>query len=233
MIPGIDVSAHNGTPGTAGLGFGVVRATYAAVPDPKYRAHVTAFRRAGLPVGAYHFGVGWLPVSAQARVFLAVSADADWLVLDLESDGPHRKAMTVAQAAEFIRIVKAAAKGRKVGLYHSRSGFPVLGQDFNWVAHYGIPGAREGRNALRGIAWTFWQWQGSPLDRNWFNGDQAALQRFVGKSVPVPPPVPASKITALRGYVRALAAVRRPARDQVAKLAAYRRRLAEYLRRGR
>ena len=182
LLPGIDISTFNRlSPRTfAGQRFVIVRATYGPYRDDQYRSHVAAARRAGLPVGAYHFGVRWVDVRVQVRMFLAVAADADWLVLDLEGDGP-RPRMTDAQAREWIGLVKRLGGGRKVLLYHSRSGFPSLGQDANWVAQYGRPNARFGRNPPTGVRWTLWQWQGSPLDRNWFRGDETDLRRFVGR----------------------------------------------------
>jgi hypothetical protein len=177
MLNGIDISKWQPTtPSLAGLAFAFARATYATTVDPKYATHVANFRRAGIVVGAYHFGVGHKTVAAQVKAFLAASKGADLLVLDLERDST--KTMTQAEARAFIKAVQAA--GKKIGLYHSRSGFPSLGQDYNWVAQW--------RTAPPfGIPWAFWQWQGSPLDRDKFNGDKAALLKLAGKTPVVPP----------------------------------------------
>ncbi len=179
MLEGLDVSRWNGPPSLTGLAFAFARATYATGVDPKYATHTTRFRRAGLIVGAYHFGVGFVSPRAQARAFLAVAAGADLLVLDLERDS--RQTMTHAQAREFIATIHGA--GRKVGLYHSRSGFPDLGQDYNWVAQWSS-------TSPTGIRWSFWQYQGSPLDRDRFNGDLAQLRALTGRPAPAPVPKP-------------------------------------------
>jgi hypothetical protein len=179
MLKGIDISKWQATtPSLAGLDFAFARATYATSPDGRYATHVAAFRRAGLVAGAYHFGVGFSSAAAQARVFLAQAKDADLLILDLERD--PAETMTHSQAREFIDAVHAA--GRTIGLYHSRSGFPSLGQDYNWVAQWGT-------SVPTGISWAFWQYRGSPLDLDYFNGTKVDLLKLAAKAVP---PLPAS-----------------------------------------
>ena len=84
--------------------------------------------------------------------------------------------MTTAQARVFIAEVHRA--GRKIGLYHSRSGFPSLGQDWNWIAQWG--------DTPPNMPWAFWQWQGSPLDRDMFNGDHTALRKLAQEAEMTP-----------------------------------------------
>lgn len=176
LLEGIDVSKWQPTtPRLNGLSFAFARATYATTPDPKYAMHTANFRKAGLVVGAYHFGVGFKPVHEQVRAFLSIAKGADLLVLDLERD--TTKTMTKAEAREFIALVHAT--GKKIGLYGSRSGFPSLGQDYNWVAQW-----RD--TPPTGIEWAFWQYQGSPLDRDKFNGTKAQLLALAGRA-PTPP----------------------------------------------
>lgn len=167
-LQGIDVSHYQAvTPPLAGLSFLFAKATEGVTfVDPLYATHTAAARAAGLVVGAYHFGVAD-DGAAQARAFLAVAAAADLLALDLETSAAP---MTNAQATAFIAAVHAA--GRKVGLYHSLSGFLRLGQDWDWVAKWSsVPPP---------LPWTFWQWQGTPLDKDAFNGDVASLRALAG-----------------------------------------------------
>jgi GH25 family lysozyme M1 (1,4-beta-N-acetylmuramidase) len=191
MLPGIDVSKFNGTPSTAGLAFGIARASYGIDPDPKLNRHLATFHAGGLTSGAYHFGVGaaQASIARQVALFLALTRHVDFLELDLEANWLRRPdgsrylgpTMDLAEATEFIHRVHAA--GRAILLYASRSGFPFgLGQDGNHVAEYGRPGARFGLNTPRGINWTFWQWQGTPLDRDWFRGSRADIARLVAAS---------------------------------------------------
>lgn len=170
MLEGIDVSKWQPrTPGLTGLGFAFARATYATSPDERYAQHTAAFRAADIAAGAYHFGTGFVAVPRQVEAFLETAGDADLLALDWETD--RAKTMTRAQAREFIAAVQAT--GRRIGLYASRSWFRDLGQDWHWVAQWG-PRAPD-------RPWHFWQYQGSPLDRNRFNGDRAALARLIGR----------------------------------------------------
>jgi len=175
-LNGIDISKwQTTTPSLSGQSFVFVRATYALTTDPRYAKHTTIIRWSpGIVVGAYHFGVGFVPPVEQAQAFLAVAKGADLLALDLEKDSTET--MTTAQARAFIAEVHKA--GRKIGLYHSRSGFPSLGQDWNWIAQWGTTPPN--------MPWAFWQWQGSPLDRDMFNGDHTALRKLAQEAEMTP-----------------------------------------------
>lgn len=238
-LAGIDVSRwQTRTPDLSGLSFAFARATYGVTADARYAAHTAAFRAAGLVVGAYHFGVGGAqaPIPAQVEAFLRVAGDADLLALDLERNGSG-PTMTQAEARTFIASVHG--RGRRIGLYASRSGFPArLGQDWDWIADYTALAARLGRPATT-VPWTFWQWTsrggpgGSGLDRDWFNGDLTALRQLAGKEPERPAPVSPGTIADLRRYIAKLAAVKRPTAAVRSKLAEYRSRLVDYLRRVR
>lgn len=187
MLDGIDVSHwQTRTPPLTGLEFAFARATYGTSPDNRYGMHVTAFRRAGLIVGAYHFGVGFVDPAAQARTFYSVARNADIFVLDLERD--TRQTMSRDQGRVFIRELRRLAPGKSILLYSSRGTWPGdLGQDANWVADYV---GRPDRVGVRPrIPWAFWQYTSRPWDKNWFNGDLDALRRLAGKQVQDPPVV--------------------------------------------
>ena len=186
MLHGIDVSEWQArTPSLARLSFAFARATYADRPDIRYVQHAHAFRAAFLWSGAYAFGVGaaQASIAAQAAAFLIAAGRADLLVLDVEPNWLIRPdgtkylgpTMTTAEAAEFVKLVHA--RRRWIGLYHSRSGFPDCGQDFNWIAQWTT-------TAPTGIPWSFWQTSGVGLDRDLFNGDLAALRRLAGLTPP-------------------------------------------------
>lgn len=181
-LEGLDLSTfQDNTPGLGGLDYGFSRATYNTRPDDMYDQHTANFRKAGLVPGAYHFGVGYAPVAPQVAAFLNAAAPDAILVLDLEHDAAG--SMTATQAAAFIAQV--LSKGRKIGLYHSASGFPNVGQDFNWVAKWSTTPPSG--------PWTFWQYTSSGsrpgysgrLDLDRFNGDIAALRKLAGIPAPV------------------------------------------------
>lgn len=167
MLEGIDVSHWQGeTPPLDGLNFLFARATYDILPDDKYALHYANARKAGLVVGAYHFGTGRSAVPAQVKAFLNAGGQADLLCLDLEADSVP---MTQENAQAFIASVKAT--GRKCGLYHSDAGYPEIGEDFRWVADWGAKPTHP---------FVFWQYRGAPMDLDYFAGDQAALYSLIG-----------------------------------------------------
>ena len=189
---GVDVSHwQSTTPSLVGLDFLIARATYATTPDDRYLQHFIAADKASLVIGAFHFGVGaaQASIAAQVAAFLKAAGAADLLALDLESNAKDRPTMTPNEARAFLMSVKAAdPKKRKIGLYHSASGYPSRGQDFRWIANW--------TPAPPAPPYDFWQYRGSPLDLDEFNGDRAALHAFVGLgSTPVPAPPPPNALT--------------------------------------
>lgn len=187
-VTGLDLSVYQAhTPNLAGKGFMFARATYGTSKDGMYDAHVAHARGQGVVTGAYHFGIS-MDGAAQARAFLAAAGKVDLYVLDLEADG-NRARMSDAQVKAFIATVRG--QGHKVGLYHSESGFPNLGQDYNWIAKWAPSPPSH--------PWHFWQYTSSGsvpgyagrLDLDVFNGDLADLRRFVGQAAP-PAPAPKS-----------------------------------------
>ena len=167
---GIDVSYANAhMPNLVGRDFVFVRACYGTREDARWASHAAEVRGAGAVLGAYSFGI-YGDGREQADAFLAIAGEADLLALDLEKESGKAR-MTAAQARAFIAEVKSA--GREIGLYHSDSSFPALGQDWNWVARWGTTPPDR--------IWAFWQYRGSPLDLDYFQGDRAALDRFAAR----------------------------------------------------
>src|SRR5450830_1640669 len=140
MLNGIDISKYQTTtPSLVGKDFVFVKATDGLDIDPMYTTHVSNVLKAGKVLGAYAFGYDLPTYSAedQARAFL-LNTTTQLLALDLENS---KLPMTNAQGAAFIAYVHS--KGHKIGLYHSDSGFPNLGQDWNWVANWSTPPIHE------------------------------------------------------------------------------------------
>lgn len=169
-VEGIDISRwqYQTPPLGTSLEFVFVRATYGIYPDYRYAQHAKDVRSAGKILGAYHFGRNGDP-DPQVRSFLSTIGPTVKLVaLDLERDGSLPQ-MTNAQATAFIKAVQAT--GRKVGLYHSESNFPTLGQDYNWVANWG----QEPK-----IPYAFWQYDNGSnalgVDRDRFKGTLVQLE---------------------------------------------------------
>lgn len=173
-LRGIDISVYQSTtPSLTGLDFVFCRATYTTTPDAMYATHSRNVLAAGKVLGAYHFGTARAGIAAQVSAFLSAAANTELLALDLESDAFP---MDNTMARQFIAAVQA--KGHHIGLYHSESGYPsdALGADFRWVAKWG--------GIVPSIPYSFWQYQGSPLDSDYFAGDLAALHAIAGLNPP-------------------------------------------------
>jgi hypothetical protein len=170
---GYDVSKYQtSTPILTGKSFLFVKATGGLTPDPLYARHIANARKAGLVTGAYHFGYNFISAAAQARAFYAAAGNVDFYFLDVEG----RYAQSSAQVRAFFAEFRRVSGGKKIGLYHSLSGFPELGQDYNWVAYWS--------NYPPSINWTFWQYRGSPLDLDRFIGTDAQLRALVAPTAP-------------------------------------------------
>lgn len=165
-VDGYDISYwQSSTPNLSSVEFVFVRAGYGtSTVDSRYAMHSANVLKAGKVLGAYWFWYYGQDNAKAVATFLATAKNADLLVLDLEGTA-HDTAAGKAQAKDFIARVHAA--GKKIGLYASLSGYPDLGQDFNWVAYWA--------STPPSIHWTFWQNGGSGIDHNWFIGTKTAL----------------------------------------------------------
>ena len=166
---GIDISAHNRTPNFTGLSFVFVRASYGLAKDSRYDQHAAAAWWAGLPLGAYCFGRA-ISGKDQANRLLEIAPDADLHVLDREADKGH-PTMSASQAYEFVATLERA--GKLSVLYASESGYPAdaFGADLRWIANW---------SRMPKIPWTFWQYKGTGLDRDRFNGTVEQLHALIG-----------------------------------------------------
>lgn len=150
-----------------GLSFVIVKASEGLSADPMFAKHVAKGRAAGLVVGAYAYNRDDVDIVAQAKFFAKTAAGlADLFFIDVE--GTH--AFTPEQATLFMDTFRAEV-GRHIGLYHSESGFFEAGQDYDWVAHWGVTTPTR--------HWQFHQYRGSPLDLDQYNGTDAQLRAFV------------------------------------------------------
>jgi GH25 family lysozyme M1 (1,4-beta-N-acetylmuramidase) len=170
---GIDISKwQTSTPSLIGRSFVIARATWQTSKDIRFDMHAKNVLAKGKVLGAYHFGTGDATAAAQAKAFLAaVGKKPSFLVLDLERNA-HGTTMSKARAAAFIKQVKALDPyKRKVGLYASSGNWPGnLGQDFNWVAHWGVDQPTR--------KWVLHQYRGSPLDLDQFNGTVSEMRAY-------------------------------------------------------
>ena len=165
---GVDVSHWQSLSdwSTTGLSFVIVKASEGLTKDAMFAKHVAKGRAAGLVVGAYAFNRDDVNIAAQAKFFADNSKGVDLWFIDVE--GTH--AFSQAQTKLFIATFKAYT-GKHIGLYHSASGYFEAGQDYDWVAHWGVSAPSR--------SWDFHQYRGAPLDLDQYNGTKAQLQSFV------------------------------------------------------
>lgn len=170
-VQGIDISKwQTTTPSLGAYDFVIARATIGTLRDEMYAKHIAKAKAAGLVTGAYHFNHDAISIASQVSAFLSAAGDVDLFALDVEG----RNAFSKAQASEFIDRVQQT--GRRCGLYMSESQFFNAGQDWHWVANWSQPPTRS---------WHIWQWQGSPLDKDRFNGSLTQLHAFAAKEATV------------------------------------------------
>jgi lysozyme len=198
----VDLSHHNATVDFAQLdAAGIVGVLHKATQgtgyaDPLYAARQTQARTAGLRWGAYHFGDG-SDAQAQAEHFLAIAnpAAGDLLALDVEQN-TQGSSMTLAQAEAFVQLIFQRT-GRWPGIYGGSylkqllgaSTTSPLGNCWLWISEY----ASQPVIAPLWPQWTLWQYTDGNLgpgphsvvgvgncDRDFYNGDLAALQRWWG-----------------------------------------------------
>lgn len=163
---GVDVSHYNGsiTNLLKQVDFVIAKSSEGAFVDAKYAQFSAQTLKAGRVLGAYHFGIYGPGPTRQAQTMLSAARNAAFLVLDVEGNAlSHLPVMR----GIIANLHKLDTQRRWVGLYSSDGTWPGdLGQDFDWVAHWGHEPLRP---------WRFWQYQGVPIDLDQYNGDTAHL----------------------------------------------------------
>jgi hypothetical protein len=163
------------TPSLAGLGFVIVKASEGTTADPMYLTHMAKVRSSGKLPGAYCFSRNDVSLDAQAKFFVNHAQGAAFLAVDNEA----RYATPQDRTAYLInRIRWHDPLGRLVGLYMSESGFQSAGQDFDWVANW----IRTPHHP-----YLIWQYRGSPLDLDRYEGTLAQLKDALAPIPDAPP----------------------------------------------
>ena len=166
----IDLSHHNQVTSfeqvkNAGILAVILKATQGTTyVDPTFATNRALAQKAGLLVGAYHFGIAG-DVDAQAQNLLNVAGTDSLLVLDYENN-PQGQSMSLLEAEQFVSHIKAVT-GRYPGLYSGNTikqalatagitspSQTELSQCWFWLSQYGnVP-------TLPKIwsQWTLWQY---------------------------------------------------------------------------
>lgn len=201
---GTDISAFQSGYSAAQLkaySFAFFRATEgASIKDANFAGNWAAGKTAGIHRGAYHelWPVGSASPAVQAAFFAstvkAQGVEPGDMLAVVSSDyagvtGAEVLAVLNALKAEFPRNpVLIYSDLARLGQVEACKGFPL------WLADYTADWP-----ATPGWACKFWQWSGTGLDRDAFNGTAAELQAWIGTySDPVKTPVashPAPAVT--------------------------------------
>ncbi len=216
MIPGFDTNeSHPLRDGAAakaaGKRFVYIRASQGTVTDREWASSVTAARLAGLRWGAYHALLRVDP-AGQARYFHNLT-QGEGLVpwVDFEVAG-----VTLADLWEWLDEYSDLS-GRLACVY-TRAGFwnplaqanPELAGEIANRAGLAVASYRDDRPTLpiSWPTWVFWQHSNNgtvpgvppPTDLDWFNGDEAELDRL-GETEPEEPMPDIERARELLGQV--------------------------------
>lgn len=175
MINGIDISSYqpNWIP-TSGETFFFSKATQGTTyRNPDHHEQVGKGRAHGLVAGHYHYMEPGdaANLKAQAAYFSGTPdiQPGDMLAIDWELRDKHGNFLIPgAQKDQLIRDVKALRPHCRVGLYCDvdswlHNDHTSFAGDFLWIAEYGV------KLPTISHPWTFWQYQGSPVDLDYGN----------------------------------------------------------------
>ena len=188
-VKGFDVSHYQPNVDFAGLKaqgneFCFIKACEGYTTDPKFKSHWANAKAAGLLRGAYCFFHPDVHPDVQAAhlVSLVGKLGAGDLpcVMDWETTEGVSAASDRAAGLSFLRLIETGT-GKTPIIYGSPYFLQALNLDVQfatyplWIAEYGISCPKI--PAPFGT-WTFWQFHGSGMDYNLFNGPSANLHKF-------------------------------------------------------
>lgn len=139
---------------------------------------------------AYHYArPGMTTAVQQAAGFVGAVmscglATGDHFVLDLEENDDEPPAYVAEWSVQFCQEVNRLCPGHRCLIYCSQ-GFADSALDLThdiqrwylWVANYGVETPAVPLQWAK-TGWKFWQWTGTDLDQNYFNGTEEELLTF-------------------------------------------------------
>ena len=211
MIPGIDVSHHQGAidwPAVAssGVRFAFVRTGDGITTrDRAFERNWRDCKRAGLIRGPYHFLRASVSPVLQADALIDAVYASDVYATDDLPPGCDLEELSLGAGVTPSRAVDCALAfaaslearlGRAPVLYTSPNTMATLGRDAErlsgryptlWIAHYGVDAPRVPAPYR---AWAFWQHTGSgqcagvsgQCDLDWYRGDESGLRDLIAMS---------------------------------------------------
>lgn len=187
-IQGIDIYHGNAVQSFAGNSFVILKATEGTgMVDSAFGHRWKDLKAAGITRGAYHYFHPSADPVAQALHFASIlgplsdgdlppALDVETLDGHLPADVGHKVMQCLAKIEQLTHRVPMI-----YGSPYFLDALRLPGGLKNplWISHYGtacplVPAAWN--------RWAFWQWSGTGLDKDHFNGDAAALRAFIAHS---------------------------------------------------
>lgn len=201
IVQGVDVSVYQGnidwgSAKAAGIDFAIARISDGSYMDTTFDQNWSGMKSAGIIRGAYQFFEPGEDPTNQANIVIqkvGVLGEGDLPVTaDMEVTGGQSAATIAANLKTWVAAVKQGTG--KTPMVYTAPGWwdgdvnsSSFGGDPLWVANWGVscPSVPNGWGS-----WVFWQYSDSgsvsgipaTVDRDEFNGDLAALQKFAGAS---------------------------------------------------
>jgi len=201
---GIDVSHHQGfvnwqEVAKEGIKFAFIRSSAVGTQtgrhfvDRRFEQNWENAQKAGLLITAYHFYVPQQNCTDQIDFFIATVGNRTRnfpLILDFEHTGGLSPDQISACIEQAVQAIEAETQQKPI-IYTRRNWWhrsvPVdpKWNNFNlWVANYENPNGPLKPDHWN--TWHFWQWSdkgtvrgiSTPVDLNWFNGNDADLLNF-------------------------------------------------------
>ena len=195
MLQGIDISMHNGNSVNLGYDFVIIKASEGVgYKDPYLDAHYNRLsgRTDGKPCdklyGFYHYARPDLKGNTP-------ESEADWFVSLVGHHKGHClycldwEGKSLAYDADYAKrwLDRVYAKtGVKPLIYLQGSEAvkskykSIANADYGlWVAHWGV----NDPDFSSWKFWALWQYQGSPLDKNYFNGTDDQFRKYCKSSL--------------------------------------------------
>ena len=180
MLVGIDISTWQGNNTHLNDGqFCIIRSTYGIYKDNRFEQNAKAWSESGKPFGFYHFAYpnrGTTPKQEAVNFIQTIKPYLGkcLLVLDYEAEA-HKTGEK--WALEFMDYVYNETGVKP--LFYTNAGalgkYPNIAKKYKlWVAHWGV----QNPITKPWATYTLWQYRGSPLDLDYFNGTVAEWKKL-------------------------------------------------------
>jgi len=198
MITGIDISEKNGQvllDGTIGndLSFVYIKASEALNSEDRcFHENITAARKNGLLVGAYHWLHPRLHVGQQAKFFMDVVNNFNGMLPPVVCLNTHRDSLNkIGQNVKTFLMILKENVGAAPVIYTSKDYWEKYLADASWASEFPLwldfPGSNWPPQLFPWAGWTFWQhdYAGkvpgihAKIGVNLFNGSKYELEEMV------------------------------------------------------